>query len=67
MAISGVFTDELVLLGNMRRIRYMTDRELKRLARVIPAKSTLARQIKKEQNRRAHLRIKAEQRTARTS
>lgn len=63
----GILTDELVILGNMRRIRYLTDRELVRLARVIPAKSTLARRIKMEQGRRKHLAIKAAQRQKRTT
>ena len=56
MAISGAFTDELIFIANMGRLRGLTDRELRRVLRVVPEDSKTARRIRKEQRRRDQLR-----------
>lgn len=51
----GMLTDELVLVANMGRVRYLTDRELKRVLRAVPEKSATARRVRREQRRRDQL------------
>lgn len=56
MAISGAFTDELIFIANMGRLRGLTVRELHRVQRAIPEDSKTARRIRRELHRRDQLR-----------
>ena len=55
MAISGAFTDELVWIANMGRVRGLTDRELTRVLRAVPEQGPTARRVRREQYRRDQL------------
>lgn len=53
--MASPFTDELVFIANMGRVRYLTDRELKRVLKAVPEKSATARRVRREQHRRDRL------------
>lgn len=55
MAISGAFTDELIFIVNMGRVRGLTVRELHRVQRAVPKDSAAARRVKRELHRRDQL------------